>query len=130
MTPEFRKSVKICVRVGLFCVPIICLICGIVIQKEGLVIGGAMGILLAFIISIMTEFHERQLQRRQNSVRILVRADRDSVRNITIDIASTEVAVIESIPEEQRHVKSKDKIECGSPKVDEETRIEISKESM
>ncbi len=113
---SYKKDLKIGLYVVLFCIPIVCLVCGIIIQKEGLVIGGAMGILLAFIISTMVEFHERQLQRRQSSVRILVNSKIASMRNIRIEI-------VEALPEDKNNKVNESvnksvesNINCGAPK--------------
>ncbi len=86
--------------VVLFFIPIVFLICGIIIEKGGLVIGGTMGILLAFIISILLEFHERQAERRQNSIRILVNSYVNSMRNIRIEITPTSLTILEAIPDD------------------------------
>jgi hypothetical protein len=103
MNPTSKQFIRIFIRVALFCTPIMCLVCGIIIEREAFVIGGAMGILLAFIISILTEFHERQIQRRQ-SIRILVSGSAQSMRNITIEIvpsSSMSAVVFDEIPSDR-----------------------------
>jgi hypothetical protein len=131
-----RRPIKLCIRVVLFCTPIVFLICGIIIEKEAFVISGSMGILLAFIISILTEFHERQIQRRQNSIRILLNGKRAaSVKNITIEFSHT---VEDAIPEDPvlhphpclQSAKVVDETRnTGAPK-DEPTKIEINAENI
>jgi hypothetical protein len=112
MNPKSKRLIKICTRVALFCTPIIFLVCGIIVEREAFVIGGAMGILLAFIISILIEFHERQIQRR-HSIKILVSGNEKSMRNITIEImpsnADTSITVDE-IPDDTAlgNIKSDD----------------------
>jgi TRAP-type uncharacterized transport system fused permease subunit len=100
MASPSNKMLKVCLYIVLFFIPIICLICGIIIEKEGVVIGGTMGILLAFIISILLEFHERQAERRQNSIRILVNSITTSMRNIRIEIAPTSLTILEAISDD------------------------------
>jgi hypothetical protein len=104
MNPKSKRLIKICTRVTLFSTPIACLVYGIIGEREAFVIGGAMGILLAFIISILTEFHERQLQRRQ-SIKILVSGggNEKSMRNITIEImpSNTDTLIaVDEIPDD------------------------------
>lgn len=131
-----KKALKLCLYVVLFCIPIVCLVCGIIIQKEGLVIGGTMGILLAFIISILFEFHERQVQRRQNSVRILVNSEIASMQNIRIEILTTPIPTskLEAIPDD-KNITLKELVNnnidnsCGASK-ESESEIKVVSENM
>jgi hypothetical protein len=122
MNRKMRQQIKICTRVALFCTPIVFLVCGIIIEREAFVIGGAMGILLAFIISILTEFHERQLLRRQ-SVSILVSSSQNSMRNITIEIMSH----ADELPDDtsKQTKKGCDDIITGAPKEVCDSNIEV-----
>ena len=125
MLSPYKKVLKIWLYVVLFCIPIICLVCGIIIQKEGLVIGGTMGILLAFIISILLEFHERQVKHRQSSIRILVSSEMTSMRNIRIEI-------VDAIPDDI-NIKVNElvdsNINCGASK-DSESEIKVVSENI
>ena len=138
MNPKSKRLIKICTRVALFCTPIVCLICGIIIEREAFVIGGAMGILLAFIISILTEFHERQIQRR-HSIKILVSdgGNEKSMRNITIEImpSNTDTLIaVDEIPDDTAlgNIKSDDNNDknTGAAKDDIRSTIENVSENI